>query len=136
MRYVAFCSLLLVAGCMRSVWTANYEPISEQRFEHTDGRTIKFEEVDYATLQNSRDLPGYMTLGVCAFRDKVLDVPPGSRDSSLREQAAKSGADYVRWAARPLTTVSQGLAYGGTAYSGTHEVFDYYAVLYRKQPGQ
>jgi hypothetical protein len=135
---MALCPLvLLLTGCTQKLWVKNYEPVSDQRFERTDARAVKFEEVDYATLQNTRDLPGYTTLGEAGFRDKALDVTPGAKDSSLREQAALCGANYVRWASRSVTTVSQGRgyvsAYGGSSYSDTHEVFDYYAVFYRKQ---
>jgi hypothetical protein len=133
MRKLWLFLLLVVAGCFRSVWITGYESLTDQTFARTEGRSIKFEEVDYAQLQKTRDLPGFTTIGVSSFRDQAVGIPPGSKDSSLRVQASQCGATYVRWASRSVTIVSGGVAYGGAAVSGTNEIFDYYAVFYHQE---
>jgi hypothetical protein len=125
----AACSLL--PSCSRP-WAKYYEPRTRAVFERSDEATIRFEQVDYDKLSTSVDLPDYQLIGVSQFRDELQSVTPGIRGSSLREQAARVGAYYVRWAERPVGQVGRVSVYRGSGGGRVSTVADYMAVYYRR----
>lgn len=119
---------LLLTGCTTKVWKNHYVSMSTNRYPPTDQLQIQFEEVEYDLLRRTEYTEGFEIIGKSEFRCSLVGTTPGAPGSSLREQAAKIGAEWVKWAERPVGT--RGSISDGEGSVST--IADYYAVYYRR----